>query len=345
MKKLKIAVVGLGRIGWHFHLPQIESHSDLYELVGVVDLSEERLAEAKEKYNVNGYVDIASLVEAEHPDVVVVCSPTHLHPAHACEAMRLGCDVFLDKPMSVDYESAKQIADYAKETGRKLMVYQPHRAAAPANQIKNIIASGKIGKPYYIRFTRCGYVRRNDWQSLAKFGGGMLNNYGAHHIDSLLYVVEDNVRRLNCITYKIASVGDADDVVKATFETEGQVILDLDISQAAAIAMPAWTVFGQYGAIVSEKDGGSPFKLRYFDPKAVPETVSSDSLAAANRSYNNDIPLPWVEEEIPFDPDYAVDFYQKAYEYFGEDKAPYVPIEETLNVMRLIAECHKSAEQ
>ena len=111
--------------------------------------------------------------------------------------------VFAKTKPFAEFNDFYMIADYAKETGRKLMVYQPHRAAAPANQIKNIIASGKIGKPYYIRFTRCGYVRRNDWQSLAKFGGGMLNNYGAHHIDSLLYVVEDNVRRLNCITYKI----------------------------------------------------------------------------------------------------------------------------------------------
>lgn len=222
MKILKIAVVGLGRIGWGTHLPAIAKKNDQYKLVGVVDLSSERLAEAKEKYDVNGYTDIADMINAEHPDVVVVCSPTHLHCEHANTAMRMGCDVFLDKPMAVDYETACKIADCAKETGRKLMVFQPCRAGAEPNQLMDLIASGKIGEVYSIQRGRCGYARRNDWQALAKFGGGMLNNYGAHHIDELLYMTREKVRRLSCIKYKIASAGDADDTVKIVFETGKQ---------------------------------------------------------------------------------------------------------------------------
>ena len=347
MQKLKIAVVGLGRIGWGFHLPKITAHSDQFDLVGVVDLSEERLAEAKEKYGVRGYKDIASVVAAEHPDVITICSPTHLHPAHACEAMSLGCDVFLDKPMAVDYASAKQIADFAKESGRKLMVFQPCRAFAEPNQLMDIMASGKIGKVYAIQRGRCGYARRNDWQSLTKFGGGMLNNYGAHHIDELLYMTKEKVRRLNCIKYRIASAGDADDTVKITFETENNMLLDISIYQAAAIPTPTWLVLGQYGAVSYEigADKKPVFRIRSYDPTAVPDITASDELAAANRSYNNDVPLPFVEEIVPVDASYAIDFYQKAYEYFAEDKAPFVPIEETLTVMDLIGKCHKDAEK
>jgi len=344
MRKLKMAVLGLGRIGWGFHLPEIVKHGDRYELVGVADVSEERLAEAKATYGVAGYTDIAELIAAQHPDVVVICSPTHLHKEHACTAMRLGCDVFLDKPMAVDFASAQQIADCAKETGRKLMVYQPHRATAMTNQLKAIIASGKIGKPYYMYRSSTSFIRRNDWQSLTKFGGGMLNNYGAHYIDGLLFLAESKVRRLSCITRKIASVGDADDVVKATFETQDNTILDLDISQAAALPMPLWIIYGEYGAVICKSAKG-PFNVRYYDPAAVPEAVTSESLAAANRSYNNDIPLPFVEEEIPLDPGYAVDFYEKAYAYYALDQAPYVPVEETLYVMEQIEACHKDAQR
>ena len=82
MKILKTAVVGLGRIGWNLHIPKITQHPEQFSLVGVVDLSQERLAEAKEKYGVNGYTDIPSLVAAEKPDLVVIASPTHLHRDH-----------------------------------------------------------------------------------------------------------------------------------------------------------------------------------------------------------------------------------------------------------------------
>ena len=87
MKILKTAVIGLGRIGWGTHIPKILAKPDRFALTAVVDLSQERLAEAKEKYGVNGYTDIPSMVEAEHPDLVVIASPTHLHqdtPAPPC---------------------------------------------------------------------------------------------------------------------------------------------------------------------------------------------------------------------------------------------------------------------
>lgn len=342
MKILKTAVVGLGRIGWHTHIPQIVQRSDRYTLIAVVDVAQERLAEAKNVYGVNGYTNISDMIRTEKPNLVVIASPTHLHCEHACTAMRLGCDVFLDKPMAVDYESACMIAKCAEETGQKLMIYQPHRATAVVNQLNSLINSGKIGKLCSIHVNRNGYVRRSDWQAFRKFGGGMLNNYGAHYIDALIYMAKDKVYRLYCSTDIVASAGDADDVVKIVFRTEHGITLDIDINQAAALSGPDWVIYGQHGSIISEE---GQFRVRWYDPHAVPQVQASDTLAAANRSYNNDIPLPWVEEVLPIDKKYAIPFYDKVYEYFGAGKEPYVPIEETLYVMQLIAQCHEDAMQ
>ena len=347
MKTLKTAVVGLGRIGWHTHIPQILQRSDRFSLAAVVDVSTDRLVEAKNIYGVKGYTDITNMIHGEKPDLVVIASPTHLHCEHACTAMRLGCDVFLDKPMAVDYDTACVIAKCAEQTGRKLMVYQPHRASAPVNQLMKIVNSGKIGKLCSIHATRNSYVRRSDWQAFRKFGGGMLNNYGAHYIDALIYMANDKVRRLYCSTDTVASAGDADDVVKIIFRTERGITLDININQAATLSGPDWLVYGQYGAIISEStpDGNMQFHLRWFDPNAVPAASASESLAAANRSYNNDIPLPWNEEIIPLDSDCAIAFYDKVYEYFAKEKEPFVPIGETLYVMQLIAQCRENAAQ
>lgn len=348
MKILKIAVVGLGRIGWNYHIPKIMNHKEKISLIAVVDVCQERLDEAKEAYGVNGYTDVAQMVRAEKPDVVVVASPTHLHHDHACTAMRLGADVFLDKPMAPDYETACAIARCAEETGRKLMVFQPHRATAAVNQLMQVVNSGKIGKLVSIHVSRSAYIRRSDWQTFKKYGGGMLNNYGAHYIDALLYMAQDKVKRLFCSTDIVASAGDADDVVKILFRTERGLTLDIDINQAAALTGPNWVVYGQYGAIMSEKspeDGKPQFRVRWFNPEEIPEIKASEDLAAANRSYNHDVRIPWNTEVLPEDPSFAVDFYEKAYEYFAEDKAPYVPVADTLYVMELIKRCHENAEQ
>lgn len=347
MNILKTALVGLGRIGWGTHIPKILAKPDRFALTAVVDLSQERLDEAKEKYGVNGYTDLAAMIEAEKPDLVVIASPTHLHHDHACTAMRMGCDVFLDKPMAQDYETACAIAECAKQTGRKLMIFQPTRANAATNQLMSIIASGKIGDLKSIRFTRMGYSRRSDWQAFKKFGGGMLNNYGAHHIDQMLYMTKEKIAKLYCTTDVVATVGDADDVAHIFMQTESGIKLDVDINQAAALVDTEWAIYGQCGAIRSEKspEGKPQFRVRYYDPKEVPAPEASENLAAAGRKYNHDVALPWVEEVIPEDSSYIIDFYGKVYEYFGEDKAPFVPVEETLYLMETIKHCHEIAEQ
>ena len=347
MKTIKIAVVGLGRVGWDTHIPQILSKPDKFDLTAVVDLSKERLEEAKERFNVNCYQDIPSMIAEDKPDLVVIASPTHLHYEHACAAMRLGCDVFVDKPIAQDYETACAIAECAKQTNRKLMVFQPVRAKAATNQLIDIIASGKIGPLKSIRFTRMNYNRRCDWQSFKKFGGGMLTNYGAHHIDQMLYMVKDKVKELYCATDVVATVGDADDVARIFMKTESGIKLDVDINQAAAISDTEWSIYGQYGAIRDEVtlEGKRQFHLRYYDSNSVPVPKPSENLAAAGRKYNQDIPLPWVDEFVLFSEQYAIDFYNKVYEYFGENKDPFVPVEETLYLMKIIQRCHEIAEQ
>lgn len=344
MKRLRTAVVGLGRIGWNKHIPEIRAHSTQFELVAVVDTSIERLEEARNKYAIEGYTGLKEMIDAVHPDVVVIASPNHLHEEHACTAMAMGCDVFLEKPMAHTYESAKAIADCAEKTGRKLMVFQPRRASATTNQLKDIIDSGKIGKLSSIQVTRCGYVRRADWQAYRKFGGGMINNYGPHYIDGLLYMIRERIQRIFCTASVVASAGDAEDVVKILLESESGIVMDIDINQAAAISHPEWLICGQYGAIISVDEGSNQqFCIRYYDPNAIPAITASDDLAAKNRSYNNDVPIPWVEEVIPLDNSYEISFYDKLYEYVALDQPSYVPVEESLYVMELIRECRKNA--
>ena len=225
------------------------------------------------------------------------------------------------------------------------MVYQPRRTLAATNQLISIIQSGKIGKVSSVQVNRCGYTRRADWQAFRKFGGGMLNNYGPHYIDALLYVLGERFSRLFCSARVTASAGDAEDTVKILMETESGIPVHVDINQAAALSHPEWLVCGEYGAIMTEP--GTPetesFRIRYYDPAKMPPIVASDSLAAKNRSYNNDAPIPWVEETVPVDNSFAISFYEKLYEYIALDQPPFIPAEESLYVMELIAKCRENA--
>ena len=345
MKRVKTALVGLGRIGWGYHLPSIAEHEG-FELCAVVDVSEDRLAETKEKYDARGYTELDTMLAQEKPQLVVIASPTHLHREHAVQALRAGADVFLDKPMAPSYEDASAIADVAQACGRKLMIYQPHRAVPETVVLKRIFESGKLGEIYMIKRAVSSYERRNDWQTLKKFGGGMLNNYGAHYIDQMVYLTEDTVKSHYCRCHRVATLGDAEDVVKIVLEMTEGITVDIDINCATAYPIPAWMIFGKCGTVVYEGDGWvkGEFKVRYYNPKQVKERKVDESLAAAGRAYSTDAPLPWVEETYPVQQEEKIDFYAKCYEYFAEDKEPFVPIGETLNLMRLIQQMHAEQE-
>lgn len=341
-KKLRVAVVGMGRIGWEFHMPTIAAHPG-FELVAVVDPLEERLADAKRQYGVNGFADFAAMPAAARPDLAVIASPSHLHAEQAIHAMRNGVDVFCEKPLAMDLAEADRMIGVMRETGRKLMTYQPKRACAETLALKAILAKARIGPIYMIKLAVSAFCRRNDWQAWKKYGGGMLSNYGAHALDLLLYLTGEKVKRVHGILRKIAALGDADDVVKLVMETESGIILDMDINMAAAVELQPMIVFGRHGTIWLAREQKA-FVVRWFDPALAPAYAADNGLAARERRYMDayEHEIVWNEDVIPIADFESIPFYDKVYDHFALDKPSFVPIEQTREVIRIMEECRKS---
>lgn len=344
MKKLKTAVSGLGRIGWKFHLPSIIAHEG-FELTAVADPLHDRIDEAYKKYGVKGYTSYIDLLDNEKIDLMVVASPTIFHVEQTIASFEHGIDVFLEKPMTPSLEEADILINSMQKNNRKLMVYQPDRVTHEFQALKSLVARGLIGPVYMIKHARSEYERRNDWQSLKQYGGGMLNNYGAHLIDQLLELAGSRAGRISCSMRKIVSMGDADDVVKAIIETENGIILDMDINMATAYELPKWYVLGSRGTIVFEVNGDNEgiFKAKYLLDDEMTELPLRSELAAADRRYGGFDRLKWHEEQVVVSSFKEIDYYEKCYSYYALDGDPYVPVRDTREVMRVIRECRRDA--
>jgi predicted dehydrogenase len=151
MKKLRSGLVGLGRVGWPFHFPQL-LEKEGFDFLAVTDMQDERLAEAKSKApHIRCYKDFNRMIDEEELDLVVIASPTGFHFEQVKKAFEAGVDVFLEKPMAVDLAEADRMIELMHKHGRKLMVYQPHRKFAHTVKAKEIIDSGLLGNIYMIK--------------------------------------------------------------------------------------------------------------------------------------------------------------------------------------------------
>ena len=336
-KKLDVAIAGLGRAGWSRHFNELKDAPD-FQLVAVIDPLPERLEEAAALSGCRTYKTSGAFWKKERPEILVVATPTRLHERHARRALREGCHVILEKPMTTTLKSADRIIEEAERHGRRVLVYQPHRLAAETQTLKGILDSGILGPVYLIRRLLTRYVRRNDWQSLRKHGGGMLNNYGAHYIDQLLYLSDGTpIVDTQCNLWSVATRGDADDVVKVWLRTRRSQLLDLEINQAAALPLPPWHVCGRYGTLVQSENA---FQIRYYDPDQAPELRVFEG-AAPGRSYDNKDRLPWREETVPIRSEAQLDFYANIHETLTKNAEPHIKTHESRELIRVIEQCRK----
>lgn len=342
MKRLRTALIGLGRIGWMRHAPDIVRHNDKFEFVAVVDPVETRLQEAHAEWGVRGYKDHETMLAKEKPDLVVIASPTIFHLEQAKAVFKAGADVFCDKPVAVSLAETDAMIALMEKYGRKLMVFQPHRANSYAIALKKIIELDLLGEIFMHKRVCSRYARRNDWQAFKKNGGGMLFNYGAHYVDQTLHFANAPVKRLNCVMGAIVTLGDADDFVKLMMETENNIVIDLEINMAAALPSPTWQVFGKRGTASLDNEDGD-WRVRYVNASDLPSTAIQTGLAAEARRYGSGEVIPWKEEIVDSASTPEIDFYEKCYEYYALGLKPFVPINETREIMRLLEAARNDA--
>lgn len=342
MNRIKIGVAGLGRIGWGFHAKGLFQHPD-YELLAVTDMEAERRAQAETELHCRAFAQFDDMIASPGLEAVVIATPTHLHRDMALKAFAKGLHVILEKPMALNTKEAGEIARGAIAAGRKLTVYQPHRLAGYFQHLRRIVQSGKIGQVYWVRCGMFGYSRRNDWQSLLKFGGGMLNNYGAHGVDQVLGLVGFEVKRVFCDLQRVATLGDADDVAKIVLETRQGVMGEVEISMASTLNPYKLIVWGTHGGILF--NGGmcsGHFEVRWFDPAQLPPKELNERLASANRQYPAD-DIAFTEEKIAPDPSLGIDLFADFAVSIRTGRPPAVKPEETLVVMDVLERCRKDS--
>jgi scyllo-inositol 2-dehydrogenase (NADP+) len=330
---VRYAVVGLGRAGWGIHVHQLRHLSDA-KIVAVVDPEESRRNEAAAEFGCKTYTDLGKMLKQSDVEVVVIATPSVRHGPDSKKAMRADKHVVVEKPMAMSLSEADSMIRVSAETSTKLFIHQNYRFFPEFLHLKEVIDSGLIGRVYHIRNYISTFTRRNDWQTLAKNGGGQLNNTCSHFLDQILQLAGGTVTQVMSDLQRIASAGDVEDHVKALMRFDNGATADLEISTAQNIAMPLpkWILCGTHGTLTND---GKNSTVRWFDPAQVQPLEAQDG-PAANRKYGNDDKLPWQEKVIAVEPRPEGAFYRNVAGALRRNEPMRVTPESVREVMRVI---------
>lgn len=195
----KIAIVGTGHRCYNAFAKKLsEEYSDKIVIVGVCDTNVKRCEYYRDTLNPNMkiYRDFDLMLDEMQPDAVIVSTPDGLHHEYIIRALRKGCDVFSEKPLTIDEEKCLAIRQAEKETGKKVTVTFNCRFMPYFAKLKEIVASGVIGKPLAIHYeyvlnTKHGgdYFKR--WHRFMEKSGGMMVHKATHHFDIINWILKD----------------------------------------------------------------------------------------------------------------------------------------------------------
>ena len=331
-KPVRVAILGLGRIGWSHHAEIIGKRKD-FKITAVLDTMEERLEEARKKYGCETFTDYNKLLKSGLADLVVVATRSDDHAEMSIKALKAGLHVLVEKPMAINYAEAKKMVAAAKKAKKILTVHQSVRFSPTTLFINEILKSKILGKLLCIKVRGNAFVRRNDWQTVKKFGGGLLNNWGAHLIDSALLAMNSEVDSIwGDMKATGVTGGDADDYMKAIIKGKNGCVIDAEATYACAFSSPSWTIWGTTGTLVITGEG---YELKYFDPKKV-KKLKSEKHAAVGRKYGNDDKLPWKEKSGDPKPKQTVDFYGNLFDAIRKRKKLFITPESVLSQIKTL---------
>jgi myo-inositol 2-dehydrogenase / D-chiro-inositol 1-dehydrogenase len=164
------------------------------------------------------YSDYRKMLEREQPHIVTIGTPDHWHVPIAISALRAGCDVYCEKPLTLTIEEGFRIRDEVKKSGRVFQVGTQQRSSESPmfKEAIAIVQSGRLGKKVNAIVAIGGTPpgkgepfpttppvpglnwdfwlggaqhadysteRRREFRWFFDYSGGKMTDWGAHHID------------------------------------------------------------------------------------------------------------------------------------------------------------------
>jgi predicted dehydrogenase len=213
--KLVMGAIGVGGQGtgdmkWAMRKPGVK-------FVAVCDIDADRRKKAAQIVgkDCREYGDFREMLDKEKLDAVTIGTVDHWHALTAIAAMKHGCDVYCEKPMSLTIEEGKAMVQAARKYDRVFQTGSQQRSDARYRLACELVRNGRIGRVHTVEarigdnplggpFREVAVPKGLDWDFWKgptadvpyvkerchyefrwwyEYSGGKMTDWGAHHND------------------------------------------------------------------------------------------------------------------------------------------------------------------
>lgn len=262
MIKIKLAVVGLGRIG-RIHLDNLLRIPNV-EVVAATDPNNDSLQYAKDKgvrYTCDTFEEMLNSTQFE---AVLICSPTDTHADFVEMSAKSGKHIFCEKPLDLSLTRVLEVLKVVENAEVKLMMGFNRRFDKEFRKVRELVKNEAIGLPHLVKITS-----RDPGApplSYIKNSGGLFLDMTIHDFDMARFVVGKEVEEVYAkgavlVNAEIGIAGDIDSAVVILTYVDGTMAV-IDNSREASYGYDQRIeVFGSKGMVQSNNNFHDSHKL------------------------------------------------------------------------------------
>lgn len=192
-RKIRFALVGCGRIAQN-HFAALKQHTERSELVGVCDVNAQARASAANETGAKPYANLGNMLGDTNADIVILTTPSGLHPEQTIEIAASGRNVMTEKPMATRWHDGLRMVKACDDANIRLFVVKQNRRNPTLQLLKRAMELGRFGRVYMVNINVFWarpqeYYDSAAWRGTWEFDGGAFMNQASHYVDLLDWLI------------------------------------------------------------------------------------------------------------------------------------------------------------
>lgn len=226
------------------------------ELTAIARANAERAEEFAREFGAKRwYGDWREMLNDPEIDAVYIATPVYLHAPQTIAAAEAGKHVLCEKPMAMNAAECDEMIAACDANSVKLGIAYYRRFYPVLARVRELIASGELGRPVVAQINSFEYVDlppedpRHWFLERSKNGGGPMMDFGCHRLEVLTDLF-GNVSRISALTANVEwKDREVEDTAVATLEFEAGPIATVTVTHGAREPKDTLDIYFTSGSI------------------------------------------------------------------------------------------------